>query len=133
PEFAIPTHGEPRHLALYADLAVEQGIPRENITIVDRGDVVQIDDDGVRIVEQVDVGSILVEGSSYGHLTAQVLQDRQPMAEDGLIAVSVALDASGEIAAGPEVSTRGFAATLTKDLTRRVVDAVREVVGEDGA
>jgi ribonuclease J len=134
PEFAIPTHGEPRHLALYADLAVEQGIPRENITIVDRGDVVQVDVDGVRVVEQIDVGSILVEGSSYGHLNAKVLQDRQLLAEDGLIAISVAIDArSRDIVAGPEVAMRGFAVTLSQDLVGRVEDAVRSAIGEDDA
>lgn len=55
PEYVIPTHGEPRHLALYADLAVEAGIPRDNITIVDRGDVVVLDDHGIGMDEQLDV------------------------------------------------------------------------------
>ncbi len=133
PVNVIPTHGEPRHLALYADLAVEHGIPRERVTIVDRGDVVELTGEGARIVDQVDVGSVLVEGSSIGHLNQNVLQDRQMMSQDGLLSVAVGIDReTGEVLAGPKVSTRGFSAMRSKDHAKGLADAVIAAIEDRG-
>lgn len=130
PEFVIPTHGEHRHLALYADLAVESGIARKNITMVDRGDVVELDEQGIGISEQLDVSSVLVQGSSFGHLDDLVLQDRQAMSQDGLVMVSVGIDAgNGVVVSGPKVATRGFTMVQSRDdLTQGIADAVRSAL-----
>lgn len=127
PEFVIPTHGEHRHLALYADLAVEGGIPRQNIVMVDRGDVVELDERGIGIIEQLDVGSVLVQGSSTGHLDAVVLRERQMMSQDGLIMVAVGIDSrSGMVVSGPKITTRGFSMMQSgSGLVQGVADAVR--------
>ena len=130
PEFVIPTHGEHRHLALYADLAVESGIPRKNITMVDRGDVVELDDQGIDIAEQLDVSSVLVQGSSFGHLDDVVLQDRQTMSQDGLVMIAVGIDSlNGSVVSGPKIATRGFTVMQSADdLAQGVADAVRSAL-----
>lgn len=126
PEYVIPTHGEPRHLVLYADLAVETGVPRDHITLVELGDIVTLDEHGMGITGQADVQTVFVEGVVIGRGDEGVLRDRQAMADDGVIAVAVAIDeASGEIVAGPAVETSGFSViTLDPDLLDGVVDAV---------
>jgi ribonuclease J len=131
PEYVIPTHGEHRHLALYADLAVEAGIPRSNITMVDRGDVVVLDGRGIGIDEQLVVGSILVEGSSMGHVDDAVLRDRQTLSQDGMLTVAIGIDLkSGLVVAGPRIVTRGFSITQPADLIQGLGSALRAAINE---
>jgi ribonuclease J len=126
PEFVIPTHGEPRHLMLYADLAVEMGVPRRNISLVELGDVVTLDAQGMGITEQVDVDTVFVEGVVIGRGDDRVLQDRQTMAGDGVIGIAVTIDREqGRIVAGPEVVTSGFSVIAADpDLGAGIADAV---------
>ncbi len=128
PERVIPTHGEPRHLALYADLAVEEGIPRERIHRISIGDVVRLDEHGAFVADQIDVGTIVVEGQSVGLAHDPALRDRAAMANDGLISVAVAIDMQqGTIVSGPKVSTRGFSViTSDPELEQGIDDAVAE-------
>ena len=126
PEYVIPTHGEPRHLMLYADLAVEMGVPRKNISLVELGDVVTLDAHGMGITEQVDVDTVFVEGVVIGRGDDKVLQDRQTMADDGVIGIAVTIDPErGEIVAGPEVATSGFSViAVDPDLLDGIIGAV---------
>jgi ribonuclease J len=131
PEYVIPTHGEHRHLALYADLAAEAGIPRSNITMVDRGDVVVLDGRGIGIDEQLNVGSILVEGSSMGHIDDAVLRDRQTLSQDGMLTVAIGIDlTSGLVVAGPRIVTRGFSVAQPADLIQGLGSALRAAINE---
>lgn len=135
PEFVIPTHGEPRHLSLYADLAVETGIPRENIEIVDLGDVVVLDDDGLGIREQIDMQHVFVEGSAIGRADAMVLRDRQAMSQDGLILIAVGIDRrSGDVVSGPKIATRGFSLLQSgSELASGVSNAVCAALSEQSS
>lgn len=132
PDYIIPTHGEHRHLRLYADLAVESGIPRQNITMVGLGDVVTVDDEGVAITEQVPVGTVYVEGSSIGRGDDTVLQDRRTMSQDGVVSVAVAIDwEQCELRGEPVVASRGFSVFSTDPaIVDAVTDAVRAAVDE---
>ena len=112
PQALVPTHGEPRHLVLYADMAVELGIPRDRITIAGLGDVLSIDERGVGIEEQLDVSRIYVEGRAVGQVTDEILRDRQLLSRDGMVTIAVSVDReTGELLAGPKVLTRGFTRT----------------------
>ena len=137
PEYIIPTHGEHRHLALYADLAVENGMPRENITIAEIGDVIELDAAGVRVREQLDIGYVYVEGSSVGQVDDAVLRDRQSLSRDGLVIIAVTIDAVGRVVSGPKVTTRGFSRLLHgEDLASGMLDEVRAALlerAENGA
>ncbi|MCA9834137.1 MAG: ribonuclease J [Thermomicrobiales bacterium] len=130
PEHVIPTHGEPRHLALYGDMAVEEGIPREKVHRVWIGDVLVLDDRGMHIADQIDVGTVVVEGSSVGLAHDPALRDRTTMANDGLIAVAVGINrAEGKIVSGPKVSSRGFSVITSDPLLEQGIDeAVAEAL-----
>jgi ribonuclease J len=131
PEFIIPTHGEHRHLALYADLAVESGIQRDHITMVELGDVVTLDDQGIGISEQIDVSTVYVEGATIGRGDDLVLRDRQSMSEEGLVTVAIAIDWElGKVMSGPKVASRGFSVfAADPELETGVTDAVVSALG----
>lgn len=109
PKFAIPVHGEYKHLKANAKLAEALGIPKERIFILSSGDVLELDMEGAEVVGKVPVGDIMVDGLGVGDVGNVVLRDRQHLAENGIIIVVLALDqASGELTAGPDIVSRGF-------------------------
>ena len=109
PKFAIPVHGEFRHLKRHAELAREMGIPKENIKILSTGDVLSLSDDMFEVTGKVETGEVLVDGLGVGDVGNIVLRDRQQLSQNGLIVVAVTLDrASGELLAGPDIVSRGF-------------------------
>ena len=109
PKFAIPVYGEYKHLKANAKLAEALGIPKERIFILSCGDVLELDMENAVVSGKVPVGDIMVDGLGVGDVGNVVLRDRQHLAENGIIIVVLALDqASGELAAGPDIISRGF-------------------------
>ena len=109
PKYAIPVHGEYKHLRAQAKIAENLGIDKENIFILSSGDVLELSEEKAMITGKVPVGSILVDGLGVGDVGNVVLRDRQHLAEDGILIVVMAFDrAAGMIVSGPEIVTRGF-------------------------
>lgn len=109
PQYAIPVHGEYRHLMAQAKLAEELGISKENIFILSSGDVLELDDKKAKVVDHVQCGDILVDGLGVGDVGNIVLRDRQKLAEDGIIIVVLSMEAgTGRVVAGPDIISRGF-------------------------
>ncbi|MCR5502889.1 MAG: ribonuclease J [Lachnospiraceae bacterium] len=109
PKFAIPVHGEFKHLKAQAKLALQLGVPKENIFIMQSGNVLELTEDHAEIIGQVHTGDILVDGLGVGDVGNVVLRDRQRLAEDGIIIVTLGLDESGRyLVCGPEIVSRGF-------------------------
>ncbi len=109
PKFAIPVHGEYRHRQAQASIAAALGIPRENIFLLEAGDVLEVDEEGASVVDKVQNGRILVDGLGVGDVGNIVLRDRQLLAQHGIIIlVSVFQHGTGELLAGPDIITRGF-------------------------
>ncbi len=109
PKFAIPVHGEYKHLKANAKLAQALGIPKERIYILSSGDVLELDMEGAGVTGKVPVGDIMVDGLGVGDVGNVVLRDRQHLAENGIIVVVLALDqASGQLVSGPDIVSRGF-------------------------
>ncbi len=109
PKYAIPVHGEYKHLRAHANIVEELGIPKENIYILSSGDVLELDGDGAQVTGKVPVGDILVDGLGVGDVGNIVLRDRQHLAEDGIIIVVMTLESgSGQVLAGPDIVSRGF-------------------------
>ncbi|MCI5699396.1 MAG: ribonuclease J [Lachnospiraceae bacterium] len=109
PKYAIPVHGELRHLKAQANLAISLGIPKENVFILRSGDVLEVCSDSAKIIGKVHTGGILVDGLGVGDVGNIVLRDRQHLAEDGIMIVVMTLEHhSNHVLAGPDIVSRGF-------------------------
>ena len=109
PKYAIPVHGEYKHLKAQAKLAENIGMAKENIFILSSGDVLELGNDSAKVTGKVPVGSILVDGLGVGDVGNVVLRDRQRLAQDGIIVVTVVMDRENNyVVSGPDVLSRGF-------------------------
>ena len=110
PKYAIPVHGEYRHLKAQAQIASDLGIPKENIFILSSGDVLELNqEEPAKVKEKVRTGAILVDGLGVGDVGNIVLRDRQHLAEDGIMIVVLTLEKhSSRLLAGPDIVSRGF-------------------------
>ena len=109
PKYAIPVHGEYRHLQANARLAAELGIEKDHIFILSSGDVLELDEESAKVADHVQNGAIYVDGLGVGDVGNIVLRDRQHLAEDGILIVVLTLEKySNQIVAGPDIVSRGF-------------------------
>ena len=126
PRFAIPVHGEYKHLKAQAKLAEELGIDKDDIFILSSGDVLELNYEEAKVTGKVPVGDILVDGLGVGEVGNIVLRDRQHLAEDGIMIVVLALDqASGYLVSGPDIVSRGFVYVKESD---ELMDEARELM-----
>lgn len=127
PKFALPVHGEYRHLVANRDLAESMGIPKDHILLMSSGDVVEICEESCRVADHVQSGGILVDGLGVGDVGNIVLRDRQNLAQNGIIIVVLTLEKySNQLLAGPDIVSRGFVYVRESedllDEARRIVD-----------
>ena len=109
PKYAIPVHGEYRHLTAQAGIVSSLGIPKENIFMLHSGDVLELSDQGAEVTGKVQTGGIMVDGLGVGDVGNIVLRDRQKLSEDGIIIVVFTLERFGrQVLAGPDIVSRGF-------------------------
>ena len=128
PKYAIPVHGEYRHLKRHAELAVEMGVPKENVKILTTGDVLEIDDDTFKVTGRVPAQGILVDGLGVGDVGNIVLRDRQHLSQNGLLIVVVTLEReSNQLLAGPDIVSRGFVYVRESET---LMEDCREVIQE---
>ncbi|MBP3215313.1 MAG: ribonuclease J [Clostridium sp.] len=130
PKFAIPVHGEYRHLMAQKAIAVSLGIPKENVVILHSGDVVEIGETGFDITDHVQSGGVLVDGLGIGDVGNIVLRDRQNLAQNGIIIVVLTLEKyTNQLLAGPDIISRGFVYVReSEDLMEEAQEVVDESV-----
>ena len=129
PRNVLPVHGEYRHLTANAALAIETGVPESSTIIGDDGIVVDLKDGHARVVGQLDLGYVYVDGSTVGEITDADLKDRRILAEEGFISIFVAIDKqTGRVIVGPEIQARGFAEDerVFDDILPQIVAALTE-------
>ncbi len=132
PKYALPVHGEYRHLMTHKSLAESMGIPKENILIMSSGDVVELSEDSLKVVDHVQAGAILVDGLGVGDVGNIVLRDRQNLAQNGIIIVVLTLEKySNQLLAGPDIVSRGFvyvreSEDLLEEARKVVEDSVQD-------
>ena len=128
PKYAIPVHGEFKHLKAQAKIASELGIAKDHIFILHSGDVLELSEEQAQITGKVPVGDILVDGLGVGDVGNIVLRDRQHLAEDGIMIVVLGLDgASDELVSGPDIVSRGFVYVRESD---ELMEEARIVVND---
>ena len=138
PDNFMPIHGEMRHLHAHAHLATAVGIPEQNVWVLDNGDCLEIDEDGVHLGERVNSGVVYVDGLAVGDLGQVVLRDRQALSSDGFALIVVAIDSrTGAVVGDPELVTRGLVlgADTAEALkgARARIDKVLKKTSDEGA
>ena len=128
PKYAVPVHGEYKHRKAQAKIAAQLGLPKENIFMLQSGDVLEMDDNRADVTGRVPVGAILVDGLGVGDVGNVVLRDRQHLAEDGILIVVLALDShSDQLVSGPDIVSRGFVYVRESD---ELLDEARLLVDD---
>ncbi|MDF2945144.1 MAG: rnjA [Herbinix sp.] len=126
PKYAVPVHGEYKHLIRHAELAQTMGIPKENIFVLSSGNVLTLSDEKAAITGEVTAQGILVDGLGVGDVGNIVLRDRQLLSENGLIIVVISLEKhSNQVMAGPDIVSRGFVYVRESE---NLMDEARDVV-----
>lgn len=125
PRYFVPVHGEYRHLSYHAMLARKQGIPQENIFILQNGDVLTINEEGASVTGQVHAGRVFIDGK--GGIEDMVLRDRRRLAHDGIVLVIMGMEKPGKIAIGPDVVSKGF---VLEESSPDVINEIKGVILE---
>ena len=108
PKFAIPLHGEYRHLQAQQKIAIEMGIPEKNTALLRSGDILEVSEANMKVTGRAPVGRILVDGLGVGDVGNIVLRDRQNLAQNGIMIVVLTLDRQKKtVVAGPNIVSRG--------------------------
>ncbi len=126
PKFAVPVHGEHRHLMAQRGVAIDVGVPKENVIILSNGQVLELDQNSAAINGDVANGAVFVDGLGVGDVGNVVLRDRQRLAEDGIVIVCMTLESgTNRVVAGPMVVSRGFVYIKESD---EFMEEAREIV-----
>ncbi|MBD2099087.1 ribonuclease J [Trichocoleus sp. FACHB-591] len=129
PKFFLPVHGEHRMLVKHSQTAQSMGIPAENMVIINNGDVVEVAPDSIQVAGKVPSGIELVDRA--GVVNANVLQERQHLAEDGVVTVAATVGWDGKLLTQPEVHLRGVVTTLERSLLQKLINRAIESVLSD--
>jgi ribonuclease J len=109
PKYVAPVHGEPRHQAIYRDLAFSMGYREEQFFLLENGSTFMMDEQGARIKERAPVGRLLIEDGMPGGVPEQIIHDRRHLAQEGMLVAVIAINGeTGEIVAPLELITKGF-------------------------
>jgi ribonuclease J len=134
PRYLLPVHGEYRHLLGHARLAGSVGISADRVFVLEDGMGLEVTATEARVVGRFPAGRVLVDGKGVGDIGAVVLRDRQLLANEGLIAVSIAVDRAGGVVAGPEIASRGVVYVKENEaLIEELRAAVAKVLGDRDA
>lgn len=130
PKYFIPIHGEYRMLHQHRLLAESVGVERENIFVINNGDVVDIQNSEARQSRKISAGNIFVDGLGIGDVGNIVLRDRRQLSEDGMLVIVITLSkAEGKIVSGPDTISRGFVYVRgSEDLMNDVNQLVRTAI-----
>jgi len=128
PKYAIPVHGEYKHLKAQAKIAESLGIDKKNIFMLSSGDVLELNEESAKVMDKVVTGGILVDGLGVGDVGNVVLRDRQHLSEEGIMIVVMSLEKeSGQLVAGPDIMSRGFVYVRESD---ELIEEARMIVDE---
>jgi len=135
PKFFVPIHGEYRHLTIHAQIAQSVGIPKENIFVLEDGDILELNPQTGKIAGKVSAGNVYVDGLSVGDIGTVVLRDRKMLSRDGIVVVIIAINRqTGKLIGRPDIISRGFVDTReardmieeSRNLVARTLDHGRD-------
>ncbi len=108
PKYLMPVHGGALRRRYHGQLAIEEGIARDNVILAENGDSYYFSKEGFENGGQVPHGSLLVDQTGT-IVSGIVVKDRIMMAQDGIVAVVLTIDRkSGASLTSPDIISRGF-------------------------
>lgn len=131
PKYFMPVHGEYRMQKIHAGLAMDVGIPKENIFVMENGDVLALTAHSARRAGHFNAQDIYVDGNGIGDIGAAVLRDRHDLSEYGVVLAVATVDFDSQmILAGPDILSRGFiymreSGELIRESQRVLFNAIR--------
>ncbi|MBL7125299.1 MAG: ribonuclease J [Dehalococcoidales bacterium] len=134
PRFFVPIHGEYRHLSLHAKLAQSVGILKENIFVLEDGDILELNPQAGKVTGKVSAGNVYVDGLSVGDIGSVVLRNRRMLSRDGIVVVIIAINRqTGKLVGRPDIVSRGFVDTReSKDMIEESRDLVARTLDHSG-
>jgi len=130
PKYFMPIHGELRQLKRHGGLAVEVGIPQENVIVVENGHVVELSGGRIKLGERIPGGYVFVDGQSIGEVDYDIMRERGKLARNGIFLIDISVDKlNGRLLHDPEIITRGFvspedAEEMIPEVRKRIMQAV---------
>jgi ribonuclease J len=134
PKYLIPVHGELRHLKQHAFLAEESGFPMDNVLVIENGQVIEFDEGKLQIKDRIPGNYVFVDGSRVGEIGPSVVREREQLAQDGVVLISLVLDEKGNLHEDPEIISRGFVYkhdenNLIDQISQKVLEIVNKTQG----
>lgn len=132
PKHFIPIHGELRHLKRHAKLAVEMGIPAENVMAVENGQIVELSGGRIKLGERIPGDYVFVDGESIGEVDFEIMRERSKLARNGIFLIDISVDKlNGRLLHEPEIITRGFvspedAEALLPEVRKHIMDVIND-------
>ncbi len=132
PRFFVPIHGEYRHLVAHAGIALQMGVPQDQIFVMEDGDILELNDQEAAVVDRIPAGHIFVLGRRLWDPSNSVFKDRQSLGRDGVIVVALTVDTlSGDLKGTPTVTTHGFEAPEDhEEIMDLACQRLKEVLGQ---
>lgn len=133
PKFLVPVHGEVRHLHMHAKLARDNGVKKNNVIVIENGTTIELSKRGVAVGDRQPGGYVFVDGSGVGDVGRAVIRDREILARDGFMLVSVNVDhVSGKLLSEPRIISRGFVYLRdAEDFLEQIRDNITHVVNNN--
>ncbi len=130
PKFFMPIHGEYRHLTLHAKLAEMVGIPKDNIFVLEDGDILELSQGSGKIAGKVTSGNVYVDGLGGSGIGNVVLRDRRMLSRDGIVMVIIAINRqTGKLIGRPDIISRGFVDTREdRDMIEKSRDLITKAL-----
>jgi len=132
PKYFIPIHGELRQLRNHGKLAVEVGIPKENVIVVENGQIVELSGKNIKLGQRIPGGYVFVDGQSIGEVDFSIMREREKLARNGIFLIDISVDKlNGKLLHEPEIITRGFvsqedAEELLPEVRRHIMNVVND-------
>ncbi|MCQ9342424.1 ribonuclease J [Corynebacterium sp. 153RC1] len=134
PVNAMPVHGEWRHLRANKELAISTGVDPDRVVLAQNGVVVDLVDGRARVVGQIPVGNLYVDGVTMGDIDTEVLEERTSLGEGGLIAITAVIDnRTGRLVERPRVEAKGFsedAVAMMPEVAELVENTMNDLAAE---
>jgi ribonuclease J len=134
PRFFMPIHGEYRHLSLHSKLAQSIGIPKENIFVLEDGDILELSPQSGKKTGKVSSGNVYVDGLSVGDVGSVVLRNRRMLSRDGIVVVIITVNKqTGKLVGRPDIVSRGFVDTReSNDMLEESRDLITQTLAHSG-